>query len=202
MNLHPKSLSALGIGLALSLTASVRAQTSADAVPAAPSASMPADSALPANATDDTMEGQLTHGDKGFILAVAEGSNQEVALSELAVTNASSQDVKDFAQMMLKDHAMLNAQLTELASRKGVDITAAISKGQKKGVRSLEKKQGVDFDRAYLKDMVSGHDATLKAFQKETEKAKDPEVQAFASKNIGTIQMHDDHAHRLAQAAI
>ena len=95
---------------------------------------------------------------------MAEGSNQEVALSELAAVNASRQDVKDFAQMMIRDHGMLNSQLADLASRKGVDIADAVAKGQKKGVESLEKKQGADFDQAYLKDMVSGHDATLKAF--------------------------------------
>ena len=146
MNLSPKSLSALGLGLALSFTASARAQMNSDATPPAPttatSSNMPSDQPLPANANDDAMEGKITHGDKSFILAVAEGSNQEVALSELAVTNASSQDVKDFAQKMLKDHGDLNAQLTELANHKGVDITDAVAKGQKKGVKSLAKKQG------------------------------------------------------------
>ena len=48
--------------------------------------------------------------------------------------------------------------------------------------------------------MVSGHDATVKAFQKESAKGKDADVQAFAAKNLPTIQMHDDHAHSLAQA--
>ncbi len=164
---------------------------------------MPTDSAPAASTADDAaMEGNITHGDKAFILAVAEGSNQEVALSELAVANAASQDVKNFAQMMLHDHGVLNADLAELASRKGVDIAAAVAKGQKKGVKSLGKKQGADFDKAYLKDMVSGHDATVKAFQKESEKGKDADIQAFATKNLPTIQMHDDHAHSLAQAAM
>jgi putative membrane protein len=206
MNLSHKSLSALGLGLALTVTLSARAQMSGDGTPPAPttatSSDMPTDPAPPANANDDAMEGKITHGEKSFILAVAEGSNQEVALSELAVTNASSQDVKDFAQMMLKDHAVINAQLAELAASKGVDISAAVAKGQKKGVKSLGKKQGADFDKAYLKDMVSGHDATLKAFKKEAEKAKDLDVRNFASNNVGTIQMHDDRAHSLAQAAM
>ena len=132
---------------------------------------------------------------RGFVLAVAEGSNQEVALSQLAVTNASSQQVKDFAQMMIRDHGLLNAQLGDLASSKGIDITEAVAKGQKKGVASLEKKQGADFDKAYLKEMVEGHDKTVKAFTKESEKGKDADIQAFATKNLPTIQMHDDHAH-------
>jgi putative membrane protein len=190
MNHMHKSLSVLGLALAVAVT--VRAQVPSDALPP------PA----PSSMDDSAMDGKITHGEKSFLLAVAEGSNQEIALSQLALTNASSQAVKDFAQMMLHDHAMLNAQLNDLAASKGVDLTDAVAKGMKKGVKRLEKKQGADFDEAYLKDMVSGHDATLKAFAKQAEKAKDPDIQAFASKNLPTIQMHDDHAHSLAQASM
>jgi putative membrane protein len=180
MNPSIKFLSALGFGLALAVSS--QAQTTA-------------------TGTGGDAAGAIPHSDKSFVLAVAEGSNQEVALSQLAAMNSLRQDVKDFAQMMIRDHGMLNTQLAELAARKGVDIADAVAKGQKKGVDSLAKKQGADFDEAYLQDMVEGHDATLKAFTKEANKGKDADVQAFASKNLPTIQMHDDHAHSLQQAA-
>jgi putative membrane protein len=201
-----QSLSALGLGLALTVTLSVRAQSAmGDATPPAPttatSSTMPSDTALPASADEMDANGKIHHGDKGFILAVAEGSNQEIALSQLAATNAASQEVKDFALMMIRDHGLLNAQLADLASSKGVDIADAVAKGEKKGVKGLGKKQGADFDQAYAKDMVKGHDATLAAFKKESDKGKDADVQAFASKNLPTIQLHDDHAHRLADMA-
>ena len=198
-----QSLSALGLGLALTALPSVRAQNSmGDSPPPAPttatSSSMPSDTAAPASADELDTNGKIHHGDKSFVLAVAEGSNQEVALSQLAASNASRQDVKDFAQMMIRDHGLLNAQLADLAASKGVDIADAAAKGGKKGVKGLGKKQGADFDEAYLKDMVKGHDATLEAFKKEIAKGKDADVQAFASKNLPTIQQHDDHAHSLA----
>ncbi len=198
-----QSLSALGLGLALTALPSLRAQNSmGDGTPPAPttatSSAMPSDTAAPASADEMDANGKIHHGDKGFVLAVAEGSNQEIALSQLAATNASRQDVKDFALMMIRDHGMLNAQLADLAASKGVDITDAAAKGEKKGVKALAKKQGADFDEAYVKDMVKGHDATLEAFKKEADKGKDADVQAFASKNLPTIQQHDDHAHSLA----
>jgi putative membrane protein len=209
MNLPTKSLPALGFGLALILTASARAQATSDGTPPAPttatSSNLPSpDMSTPASSTGMDMDanGKIHHGDKEFILAVAEGSNQEIALSQLATTNADRQDVKDFAQMMIRDHGLLNAQLADLAASKGVDIADAVAKGQKKGVESLAKKQGADFDKAYLRDMVSGHDKTLKAFTKESDKGKDADVRAFASKNLPTIQMHDDHAHGLQQGAM
>jgi putative membrane protein len=206
MNPSAQSLSALGLGLALTLALSARAQMNGDATPPAPttatSSTMPTDSAPSASASDAGAASGLAHGDRNFLLAVAEGSNQEIALSQLAALNSSRQDVKDFAQMMIHDHGALNAELAELASHKGVDIADAVAKGQKKGVDSLAKKQGADFDQAYLKDMVEGHDATLKAFKKMAEKAKDADVQAFATKNLPTIQLHDDHAHSLQQAAM
>jgi len=175
-----------------------------DGTPPAPTTAtgpgMSSASGMPAVAADPSASGSLAHGDKSFVLAVAEGSHQEVALSLLAATNAGSQDVKDFAQMMIRDHGVLNTRLADLASRKGVDIVAAVAKGEKKGVASLAKKQGADFDKAYLKDMVEGHDGTLQAFKKEIDKGKDADVQGFASMNLATIQGHDDRAHSLSDA--
>jgi len=108
--------------------------------------------------------------------------------------------VKDFAQQMIRDHGALNGQLADLASRKAIDISDAVAKGQKKGVEALSKKMGADFDRAYLKDMVKCHDETLKAFKKEAEKGKDADIQGFANANLATIEQHDTHAHSLEQA--
>jgi putative membrane protein len=197
-----KSLSALGLGLALTLALSVHAQNSmGDGTPPAPTTATSSATAMPASPDEMDSGGKIHRGDKGFILAVAEGSNQEIALSQLAATNAARQDVKDFALMMIRDHGLLNAQLADLAGSKGVEIAEAVAKGGKKGVKGLGKKQGADFDEAYVKAMVKGHDTTLAAFKKESDMGKDADVQAFASRNLPTIQLHDDHAHRLADAA-
>jgi putative membrane protein len=200
MNLPNQSLAALGLGLALTFALTARAQTQMTDDKAAPATSDATMSGPTTTASTAEAAGMVPHGDKAFVLAVAEGSNQEVALSQLAVSQASSQEVKDFAQQMITDHSALNARLADLAARKGIDLTEAVAKGRQQGVEALAKKMGTDFDQAYIKDMVKGHDGTVKGFKKEVAKGKDTDIQAFATANVAMIEQHDAHAHRLAQA--
>jgi len=169
------------------------------ALPTAGLAQMDSSSNPPAASTPpaDT----LSHGDIKFIVTVAEGSTNEVALSQLAAEHSSRDDVKKFAQMMIDDHTKLNAMLTDLAARKGVAISDAVMKGQKDHVDGLAAKNGADFDKAYIKLMVKTHQETLALFQKEAEKGKDPDVMSFASQNTPTISEHLEHAKMLASAA-
>jgi putative membrane protein len=195
---HPAFFSRLPGGMAVALllaglASGARAQTSD--TPATPSAMAPAPTA-----GGSMPSASLSHGDTKFIVAVAEGSTNEVALSRLALDHASSDDVKAFAQMMITDHTKLDSALKDLASAKGVAIDDAMIKGGNDHVMGLAKKSGADFDAAYLKLMVKGHEDTVAAFQKEAAKGKDADVIAFANQNLPTISEHLAHAKMLAKA--
>jgi len=121
-------------------------------------------------------------------------SENEVALSQLAADHAAGADVKSLAQMMITDHQRLNADLQMLASRKNVDISKPIQKGQTEGVDSLAKYSGADFDKAYVKAMVEAHKGAVALFQKESTDGKDPEVTALAAKYLPVLSEHLQHA--------
>ena len=136
----------------------------------------------------------LSHGDKKFIKKVARASTNEVALSQLADSRASSADVKSFAQMMITDHTQANTDLEALAKTKGVDIAKPVDEGKSDNVSSLSSKSGSDFDKAYAKLMVSAHKGAVDLFKDEATSGKDPDVVAFAKKYVDTLSMHLDHA--------
>src|SRR5882757_61262 len=58
--------------------------------------------------------------DQHFMKEAAEGGMAEVALGQLAADKASSPEVKEFAQRMVKDHSEANDQLKQIATQKGV----------------------------------------------------------------------------------
>ena len=60
--------------------------------------------------------------DQRFMQDVAEGGKAEVALGNLALQRAASDDVKQFAQRMVDDHSKANQELTELASQKSISL--------------------------------------------------------------------------------
>jgi len=150
--------------------------------------------------TDTSAAGMaIAHRDSSFCEKAAEGSSQELALSQLAADHSQNSDVKEFAAKMVSDHTALNSKLMDLASKKGVSLDKYVAKGQQDDVDSLSKENGADFDKDYLKHMVKGHTEMVELFKSEGSKSKDADLAGFANDNIMTIQHHLDMAESLQQ---
>jgi len=128
----------------------------------------------------------------------AEGGMAEVALGQLAADKASSPEVKEFAQRMVKDHSEANDQLKQIATQKGVTLPGSLSAKYETVRHKLSKLSGDAFDQAYMSDMLKDHKADIAAFQKESTSGKDPDVKQFASQTLPTLQDHLKQAETLS----
>ncbi|HTQ80691.1 MAG TPA: DUF4142 domain-containing protein [Thermoanaerobaculia bacterium] len=137
----------------------------------------------------------LGHADKKFLTEAAQGGMAEVQLGQLAASNASDPDVKAFGQRMVDDHSKANHQLKELAMSKGVALPPEVDRSQKRDYDKLSRLSGPEFDRAYMKMMVSDHKKDVEEFAKEARSARDTDVKAFASSTLPTLQDHLKMAH-------
>jgi putative membrane protein len=135
--------------------------------------------------------------DADFLVNAASGGMLEVQLGQLAQTNGSDPGVKAFGARMVKDHGEGGEKLKTLAGAKHVTIPAAISNEQQKEFDDLQKKNGRDFDKAYIKLMVTDHKDDIKEFEQEGQKGVDPEIRTFANSNLAMLQMHLDAAMSL-----
>jgi putative membrane protein len=140
----------------------------------------------------------LARADRRFVTKAAELNTEEVRLSELAAQQASSPEVRSFAQQLVTEHTQASTELSSLASRKGLSAMARDDYDQR-AVTKLGKKSGTDFDKAYLDKMVDAHEDAVDLFDKESRHAKDPELQAFASKMLPKLREHQQHARSLEQ---
>ena len=134
--------------------------------------------------------GALASGDRKFVEKAATGGMVEVQLGQLAQEKASNEQVKEFAARMAQDHAKANDELKQLATSKGANVPAAVGKSQQKDVDKLQKLSGADFDRAYMKQMVSDHKTDINDFQKEAKSGKDADLKSFATTTLPTLQEH------------
>ncbi len=137
---------------------------------------------------------EAPRGDAKFIKGAAEGNLAEVKLGELAQQRAASDSVKEFGKRMATDHQKAYDELSQVASQKGVAMPTALDRGHQRRYDKLAKLSGADFDRAYMKEMVRDHDKDVKAFQKEANAGKDPDVKAWASRTLPTVQEHQQLA--------
>jgi len=140
--------------------------------------------------------GQSTAGatnspDSRFMMTAAMGGMAEVEAGRIAAQRGSSDAVKQFGQRMVDDHTTANNELMQIASSKGVTLPTDVDGKHKSETAKLSQLSGAQFDRAYVKNSgVKDHEKTVKLFQDEVNKGRDPEVKAFAQKNLPIIQEH------------
>lgn len=129
-------------------------------------------------------------GDADFAVNIADAGMLEVELGKLALTNASSPKVKEFAQMMIDDHTKANNELMEAAKKKNISLPAGLSDKCQKKYDDLSKKKGKDFDKDYMSAMVDGHQEVLDEMTKEADKGKDGDLRAWAQGKVDVIKHH------------
>jgi putative membrane protein len=133
----------------------------------------------------------VAHVDAAFMKNAAEAGLAEVEASKLAASKATNTQVKSFAQQMVDDHSKANDELKALAASKGVTLPTEPSMAQKAKLKLLQGADGAHFDKRYAESFgVKAHEDTVNLFQKEAQKAKDPEVKAWAEKTLPTLQHH------------
>jgi putative membrane protein len=140
----------------------------------------------------------LSDADKTFMTKAAEGGMMEVNLGTLAAAKATTTEVKDFGNRMVADHGKANDELKQLAANKGVTLPTQPGADEKKTFDELAMKKGKDFDKAYITDMVKDHQKDIAEFEKESKDAQDPDLKAWVTKTLPTLQ---DHLKMANQAA-
>jgi putative membrane protein len=141
-----------------------------------------------------TSAAKLSSADEKFVKEAASGGMLEVELGKIAAEKAVNDKVKAFGRQMQEDHGKANEELKTVAANKGVQIPAALDRKHKRTVDRLSKLSGPEFDRQYIRTMIDDHKEDLKAFQREADKGKDPDVKQFASKYVPMIKNHSEMA--------
>jgi putative membrane protein len=132
----------------------------------------------------------LTREDKEFLKNAAELGTTEVELGKLAAEKGGSEDIKKLGKKMAADHKKSNAELSKLAKNKKVDLKMESTAAQKQMISAFEKKTGAEFDKEFREHVAKDHKDAIKTFEDAAKDAKDPEVKAFAEKNLSTLKEH------------
>jgi putative membrane protein len=128
--------------------------------------------------------------DEAFVKDAAHAGLLEVKLGELAVSRASSADVKELGQHMVTDHTKANNELKALASKKSIPVPGDLDKEGQMHYDELSKKSGADFDKAYSALMVKDHKKVIAKFKEESSSGNDKYLAAWASATLPTLQHH------------
>jgi len=140
---------------------------------------------------------KLATADKTFILAAAQGGMTEVKLGELAARKGMRVDVKEFGQMMVKDHTAINGDLKSLAELKGVALPESLNTKHQAMVDEMAALTGSDFDNAYIAAMLKDHKSDADAFKAESTETQDTDIKSFVDKSFPIVTQHLEHISSL-----
>lgn len=158
--------------------------------------------------TTTTTSAACPTDDKGKLESVMKflhTSNQsEVKHGKLAIDRAQSPEVKSFADRMVKEHEDADKKLTDLAMKKGIDLTAmtqpadpihaAMMGAGTKMDQSLQTKKGAAFDAAFMGPEVMEHSLVLAVIEEGQKAAKDEDVKKLLTEQYQAVSQHKDHA--------
>ena len=136
--------------------------------------------------------------DQQFLKKAADDNLAEVEMARLALQKASSQQVKNFAQTMVKDNGKARDQLEKIGSSKRVDLPKGLSAKNKATKDRLAKFSGEQFDNAYMAEMLKEHKEDVATFSRERNSAQDMDIKEFAEKSLPTLESHLKQAESIA----
>lgn len=133
---------------------------------------------------------KATARDRNFIIQAAQGGMAEVQMAQLALKKTDNPKVRDFAQMMVKDHSDLNAKLTPMATQMGVSLPTQLTTADAGALGRLSRQTGSTFDRNFMASQKSAHTKTLALFQEAGVQADNGVLRNFFAQNSETIATH------------
>ena len=138
--------------------------------------------------------------DAEFAVEAADAGLLEVQLGTMALTKASSPEVKQFAQKMVDDHTSANNELKALAQQKNITLPTTMGNEHQRKYDNFNDKTGEDFDKEYIDQMVKDHKEAIDEFEDQAEEGNDPELKSWASSKLTALRHHLTEAERIQEA--
>jgi putative membrane protein len=142
--------------------------------------------------------GKVSTEDQEFLKKAIQGGQAEVAISQLALEKSQNEQVRTFAERMVKDHTAANQQLLSLEGAGGT-LPKELDKKHQALLEQLSKLSGDEFDRQYMKGQVQDHQAAVKLFTSEATQPSGP-VDALAGALLPALREHLQMAEEISKS--
>ena len=138
--------------------------------------------------------------DKKFVECTASHGIFEVKTSQLAMTKATTLEVKELAKTLDQQRINSDVELKSIAEKKGITLPTGLTKHQQKCYDKLAKEEGKKLDKCYAHKMAKCHKKEICKFKREARKSKDADLKQFASGGIATLEQHKEMAKKACEA--
>jgi putative membrane protein len=136
--------------------------------------------------------------DRDFVLKASEANIAEIEIGEIAIANATTPEVRTFAEMMRTDHQSALDDLKSIANDKNTGITLSINFDHQKIKQDLAQLNGYVFDTAYMQSRVRDIGKTIAIFETEISTGSDSQIVDYATEYLMHLQRHRQQADSIS----
>lgn len=135
-----------------------------------------------------------------FLKEAASDGKKEVKLAQMVQKNVEDQQVKEFAQMLERDHKNANERLKQLAEKKGWSLPNEMIDKHEDQVDEMEDLSGDELKRKYVMKMAEGHQKVVDKFKEAKKSAQDEELKKWIAETLPALEKHLERAKELAKS--
>jgi putative membrane protein len=142
------------------------------------------------------------------IASIVVTANQvDIDAGELAASKSANDEIRAFAELMVRDHTSVNKSATEVVAKLGVtpqdnSTSQTLKSGGDENLARLEALKGAAFDKAYVDHEVANHQQVIDALDKTLiPGAKNADLKALLIKVRPAFVAHLEHAKRLQSSS-
>jgi putative membrane protein len=153
----------------------------------------------PATATTPMADANSGWTDANVVDVLTVANQGEVDYSQIGVDKATNASVKEFAQMMVKDHGAMLDAVKSLSTKLNVvpasnDKASDRKEESTKDITDLNAKTGKDFDKEFMDEQVDMHQETLDLLNDLDSRTTNADLKAAIAEAKPKVQAHLDQA--------
>ena len=153
------------------------------------------------NSAGSSTGGILTTAEFNFTQTIANMNEVEYEASKLAVGQAVSDSVRQYARRVQDDHDVNSARLQTFLDARRLLPPRQIDPKDAAKLTILSKYTDRNFDAAYRKFTVSSHNQMVTLLKNEIKSGKDADLKAYAESTLAMAQSHLKLARNLNSKA-
>lgn len=145
----------------------------------------------------EAAQGEVSEQDQQFAQKAAADNEAELKFATLGEQKAASEEVAEYAAMLVEDHTQAGDELEQTAQEVGLTLDPRIPQDALDAHEQMGTLPGSEFDRAFIEKMVADHEKAVQLYEDQAANGQNESLKQFASSKVDTLRMHLDHARQL-----
>lgn len=130
-----------------------------------------------------------------YVAMAASGDMFEIESSRMALQRSQDPMVRMHAEMMIRDHANMSAQLRVAAASAGLGVPSGMMPMHVRLLNELSASS--NFNATYRRQQVLSHEQSLRLHDNYARRGDVPQLRGVAAMAVPVVRAHLDHVRRM-----